>query len=62
VNPVVAVGLGYFVGGEAVGLRTLMGTLLVLVSVVTITTTPKARQVERNKGEDVAELRPAEVD
>jgi len=62
VNPVVAVGLGYFVGGEAVGLRTLMGTFLVLVSVVTITTTPKARLVDRNKGEDVAELTPAEVD
>jgi drug/metabolite transporter (DMT)-like permease len=33
--------LGYFVGGEAVGPRTLLGTLLVLVSVVTITTTKK---------------------
>jgi len=41
VNPVVAVCLGYFVGGEAVGPRTLLGTLLVLVSVVTITTTRK---------------------
>src|SRR5579862_9747509 len=39
VNPVVAVCLGYFVGGEAVGPRTLLGTLLVLVIVVTITTT-----------------------
>jgi drug/metabolite transporter (DMT)-like permease len=43
VNPVVAVGLGYFVGGEAVGTRTLLGTLLVLASVITITTTPKKR-------------------
>jgi hypothetical protein len=41
VNPVIAVGLGYFFGGEAVGARTLLGTLLVLVSVITITTTPK---------------------
>ena len=41
VNPLVAVALGYFIGGEAVGPRTLLGTLLVLVSVVTITTTPK---------------------
>lgn len=41
VNPVVAVALGYFFGGEAVGPRTLLGTLLVLVSVVTITTTKK---------------------
>jgi drug/metabolite transporter (DMT)-like permease len=38
VNPVVAVLLGYLVGGEALGLRTVMGTLLVLVSVVLITT------------------------
>lgn len=41
VNPVVAVALGYFVGGESIGSRTLLGTLLVLVSVVTITTTKK---------------------
>jgi drug/metabolite transporter (DMT)-like permease len=40
VNPVVAVALGYFFGGESVGPRTLLGTLLVLVSVVVITTTP----------------------
>ncbi len=39
VNPVVAVAIGYFLGGEAVGPRTLLGTLLVLVSVVVITTT-----------------------
>jgi drug/metabolite transporter (DMT)-like permease len=39
VNPVVAVTLGYFLGGETVGPRTLLGTLLVLVSVVVITTT-----------------------
>jgi drug/metabolite transporter (DMT)-like permease len=49
VNPVVAVALGYFLGGEAVGPRTLMGTALVLVSVIVITTTPakKREQVER---------------
>src|SRR5882672_7706726 len=41
VNPVVAVALGYFFGGEAVGTRTILGTLLVLVSVVTIATTKK---------------------
>jgi drug/metabolite transporter (DMT)-like permease len=41
VNPVVAVLVGYFLGGEAIGLRTIAGTLLVLVSVVVITTTPK---------------------
>ena len=40
VNPVVAVTVGYFLGGETVGPRTVLGTLLVLVSVVVITTTP----------------------
>src|ERR1039458_5776352 len=38
VNPVVAVLLGYFLGGEELGLRTILGTLLVLISVVVITT------------------------
>jgi drug/metabolite transporter (DMT)-like permease len=43
VNPVVAVLVGYFLGGEAIGPRTIVGTLLVLVSVVVITTTPRAK-------------------
>jgi drug/metabolite transporter (DMT)-like permease len=30
--------VGYFLGGEPLGLRTILGTLLVLVSVVLITT------------------------
>jgi drug/metabolite transporter (DMT)-like permease len=38
VNPVVAVLLGYFAGGEGLGLRTIVGTSFVLVSVVIITT------------------------
>lgn len=41
VNPVIAVLVGYFLGGEALGMRTVAGTLLILVSVVVITTTPK---------------------
>jgi drug/metabolite transporter (DMT)-like permease len=41
VNPVVAVLLGYFFAGEALGLRTILGTLFVLISVLVITTTPK---------------------
>ena len=63
VNPGVAVILGYFLGGEAVGPRTLLGTLLVLVSVITITTTPKAvpRAHERD-AEASAELNPAEAE
>jgi drug/metabolite transporter (DMT)-like permease len=41
VNPVVAVLLGYFFGGEGLGMRTVLGTAFVLVSVVIITTTKK---------------------
>lgn len=44
VNPVVAVIVGYIFGGEALGLRTVVGTLLVLVSVVVITTAKKVRE------------------
>src|SRR5271165_3068476 len=39
VNPVVAVLVGYFLGGEALGLRTILGMLFVLISVLVITTT-----------------------
>jgi drug/metabolite transporter (DMT)-like permease len=42
VNPVVAVVLGYFLGGEELGMRAILGTVFVLVSVVVITTTKKA--------------------
>jgi len=41
VNPVIAVILGYFLGGEPIGLRTILGALCVLVSVIVITTTRK---------------------
>ena len=37
VNPVVAVLVGYLLGGEALGLRTILGTVLVLASVLLIT-------------------------
>src|SRR5205085_1027236 len=36
VNPVVAVLVGHFLGGESLDLRTVTGTLLVLVSVIVI--------------------------
>ncbi len=36
VNPVVAVAIGYWLGGEALGLRTVAGTVLVLGSVMAI--------------------------
>jgi drug/metabolite transporter (DMT)-like permease len=57
VNPVVAVVLGYFLGGEAIGPRTVIGTLFVLVSVVVITTTPKktSTQPTAEKLEELAE-------
>jgi len=42
VNPVVAVLLGHFLAGEALDLRTLLGTLCVLASVLVITLTPAA--------------------
>jgi len=38
VNPLVAVVIGYFLGGESLGLRTILGAGCVLVSVVLITT------------------------
>jgi drug/metabolite transporter (DMT)-like permease len=56
VNPVVAVALGYFIGGEAVGLRTLLGTLLVLVSVVVITTAPRKKAEPSKSPSAKAEL------
>ncbi|MGO9083982.1 MAG: EamA family transporter [Candidatus Sulfotelmatobacter sp.] len=49
VNPVVAVVLGYFLGGEALGLRTILGTALVLVSVVVITTA-SGKELKRRQG------------
>ena len=47
VNPMVAVLIGYFFGGEAIGPRTILGTILVLVSVVLITTT-RSKKSETN--------------
>ena len=52
VNPVVAVLVGYFLGGETLGLRTILGTLFVLVSVVVITTTRAKKHVETLALED----------
>jgi len=45
VNPVVAVMVGHFLGGESLDLRTILGSLFVLTSVLLITTT----QVEKAK-------------
>jgi drug/metabolite transporter (DMT)-like permease len=54
VNPLVAVLVGYFLGGEALGARTVLGTFLVLISVVVITTTPK------KKAESELSIKPAD--
>src|SRR5437867_1288751 len=40
VNPVVAVSVGYFLGGEALGLCRILGTLVVFIIVMVITMTP----------------------
>lgn len=45
VNPVVAVVIGYFFGGEPLGARTILGTVCVLVSVLVITTTRAKKPV-----------------
>jgi drug/metabolite transporter (DMT)-like permease len=52
VNPVVAVLLGYFAGGEPLGERTVIGALCVLLSVVLITTARAAAPVAQ--AEEVA--------
>jgi drug/metabolite transporter (DMT)-like permease len=44
VNPVVAVLVGYFLGGEPIGPRTIIGTTLVLVSVIVITIIPSKKE------------------
>ena len=59
VNPVVAVAVGYFLGGETIGARTLLGTLFVLVSVITITTMPARKpktETWTRPTEELAEL------
>lgn len=55
VNPVVAVLIGYFLGGETIGPRTILGTLFVLSSVVVITTTPKKNTAKPIPAEHAAE-------
>jgi drug/metabolite transporter (DMT)-like permease len=52
VNPVVAVLIGYFLGGEGLGPRTILGTACVLVGVVVITTSRAAKVLPRAAFED----------
>ncbi len=53
VNPVVAVAVGYFIGKEPIGPRTLLGGLLILISVVTITTTPKQKDLPARENDEL---------
>jgi drug/metabolite transporter (DMT)-like permease len=55
VNPVVAVLFGYFFADEPLGLRTILGTLFVLVSVVVITTTRAEKPIETLKSSLILE-------
>jgi drug/metabolite transporter (DMT)-like permease len=55
VNPIVAVLVGYFLGGEALTQRTILGTLFVLISVVVITTTRAKKTVARLPVENTAD-------
>jgi len=54
VNPVIAVLVGYFLGGEALGARTVVGSLFVLISVVMITTAGAKRTVAATAANDTA--------
>ena len=55
VNPIVAVLVGYFLGGEALGLRTILGTFFVLISVLVITTMPASKREAALAREDAPE-------
>src|SRR6202140_1286575 len=55
VNPIVAVLVGYFLGGEALSLRTILGTVFVLIGVVVITTTGAKKPAATLAVEDTAE-------
>jgi drug/metabolite transporter (DMT)-like permease len=54
VNPVIAVLLGYFLAGEPLGPRTILGTLFVLTSVVVITTTRAKKPAANRNAEERA--------
>ena len=58
VNPVIAVLLGYFFGGESLGARTILGTLFVLVSVIVITTTRAKKPIPALAVEDAGVKQP----
>lgn len=55
VNPVIAVLLGYFLAGEPLGLRTILGAACILVSVIVITTMPAKKPAAALATENTAE-------
>jgi len=55
VNPVVAVLVGYVLGGEALGTRTILGTLFILIGVIVITTTKVKKSAVTPPLKDTAE-------
>jgi drug/metabolite transporter (DMT)-like permease len=58
VNPVVAVLVGYLLGGEALGASTVLGTLFILISVVVITTAKaKTSPLTRELGDTAEQAR-----
>jgi drug/metabolite transporter (DMT)-like permease len=58
VNPVIAVALGYFVAGERIGVRTVLGTLMILASVITIMTTKTTRSQTSESASEETDLNP----
>ena len=56
VNPIVAVLVGYFIGGEPLALRTIVGTALILVSVLAITTMPAKKPAEESMMAEAQEV------
>ena len=62
VNPAVAVLVGYFLGGEAIGPRTILGTVLVLASVIVITTTPSKKSETDARASVTQQVEPQEIE
>jgi drug/metabolite transporter (DMT)-like permease len=62
VNPAVAVLVGYFLGGEAIGPRTILGTVLVLASVIVITTTPSKKSETDAPASVTQQVEPQEIE
>ena len=58
VNPVVAVVVGHFLGGETLDSRTALGTVLVLASVIVITTRSTKNTIAANGATNISDIQP----